>query len=154
MTETMTQLLEHDSEASLITARASGRQLFEYSYRPALDPSECPAPFFYPLRTLGGGVVASHRPNDHRWHKGLAMTISHLSGQNFWGGGTYVHGTEGHGYVNLPIVGSLVNREFESFDADTGAFTEHVDWVSADREHWIAERRKIAVLDVDSTPNC
>jgi hypothetical protein len=140
-------LLVDDQDTAMVTGRAAGRQLFEYSYRPALDPFECPAPFFHPLRTLGGGVLTNHRPNDHRWHKGLAMTISHLSGQNFWGGGTYVYGAEGHGYVNLPNVGSLVHREFESFDRTS--FSEHVDWIAHEGEQWIAEKRRVAVLDVE-----
>ncbi|HWG23967.1 PmoA family protein [Actinospica sp.] len=145
--ELTSALLDDNADASVIAARVGDRELFRYSYRPALDPFECPAPYFHPLRTLGGGTVTNHRPNDHRWHKGLAMTISHLSGQNFWGGGTYVHGDDGHGYVNLPNVGSLAHREFESFDAD--GFSEHIDWISADGEHRIAETRRIAVLDVD-----
>ncbi|HET9171952.1 MAG TPA: PmoA family protein [Actinospica sp.] len=140
-------LLTDDQDAAIVTARAAGRQLFKYSYRHPTDPFECPAPFFHPLRTLGGGVLTNHRPNDHRWHKGLAMTISHLSGQNFWGGGTYVPGAPGHGYVDLPNVGSLAHSEFESFDG-TG-FVEHVDWIAADGGRWIAERRSVAVLDVD-----
>ncbi|WP_345495963.1 DUF6807 family protein [Streptomyces flavovirens] len=37
-------------------------------------------------------MVTDYRPHDHRWHKGLRMTASHLSGQNLWGGNTYVHG--------------------------------------------------------------
>ena len=145
--EPTTGLLTDDQDAAIVTARAAGRQLFKYSYRHATDPFECPAPFFHPLRTLGGGVLTNHRPNDHRWHKGLAMTISHLSGQNFWGGGTYVPGAEGHGYVNLPNVGSLVHREFESFDGDS--FVEHVDWISVEGDRWIAEKRRVAVLDVE-----
>lgn len=140
-------LLEDDAATSAVTARVGDRELFRYSYRPELDPFECPAPYFHPLRTLGGGLVTNHRPNDHRWHKGLAMTISHLSGQNFWGGNTYVPGTEGHGYVPLPNVGSLVHREFESFDG--GSFAESIDWISHDGDHWIAETRRVAVLDVD-----
>ena len=146
---------EDDAEHAVITARVGGRELFRYRYRPELDPFECPAPYFHPLRTIGGGLVTTHRPSDHRWHKGLAMTISHLSGQNFWGGGTYVHGAEGGGYVNLKNVGSLVHGEFGAADeagAGAGAgsgFSEQVDWISADGERWISESRKVAVLDVD-----
>ena len=140
---------EDDAESAVVTARADGRELFSYRYRPRLDPFECPAPYFQPLRTLGGGLVTTHRPNDHRWHKGLAMTISHLSGQNFWGGGTYVHGAENGGYVNLPNIGSLVHREFGPSPETGTGFTEQVDWISAEDEHWISESRSVAVLDVD-----
>jgi hypothetical protein len=143
-----------DAGNAQITARVGGRELFRYHYRPPLDPFECPAPYFHPLRTLGGGLVTTHRPNDHRWHKGLAMTVSHLSEQNFWGGVTYVHGAENGGYVRLPNVGRLVHREFgprpetkpETTDkAASAAFTESVDWISAEGERWIAEDRGVAV---------
>lgn len=146
--ESTAAYLAHDADAAQISGRAAGRQLFKYSYRHPTDSFECPAPFFHPLRTLAGGVVTNHRPNDHRWHKGLAMTISHLSGQNFWGGGTYVHGAAGHGYVNLPNVGSLVHRDFGDFDG--AGFSERVDWISADDEHWIAETRRVSVFDVEA----
>jgi hypothetical protein len=140
---------EDDAENSVITACADGRELFSYRYRPELDPFECPAPYFHPLRTLGGGVVTNHRPNDHRWHKGLAMTISHLSGQNFWGGVTYVHGAENGGYVSLPNVGTLVHREFGGTGDAGSGFEEQVDWISAEGERWISESRGVTVLDVD-----
>jgi predicted dehydrogenase len=83
-----------DTGAELEVGVGDG-ELFRYVYRGDTAASECPAPYFHPLRTLSGGLVTCHRPSDHRWHKGLAMTASHLSGQNFWGGGTYVHGAPG-----------------------------------------------------------
>ena len=30
--------------------------------------------------------MTGYRPHDHRWHKGLQMTWTHVSGENFWGG--------------------------------------------------------------------
>ncbi|ALG15357.1 hypothetical protein AOZ06_37615 [Kibdelosporangium phytohabitans] len=116
--------------------------LFRYTYRPDTPAFECPCPSFHPLRSLDGDVVTGYRPHDHRWHKGLAMTASHLSGQNFWGGASYV---TGKGYRVLPNVGSLVHRGF------TGAWTEEIDWITAAGEKWIAERRTIDyVFDYDS----
>jgi len=95
-------------------------------------------------------VVTANRPHDHRWHKGLAMTASHLSGQNFWGGGTYVPGAPGAGYVDLPNVGSLRHTGFAEFaPGGTPAFTEHIDWVTAAGERWIEEVRGVTVRDVD-----
>src|SRR5918998_6394752 len=66
------------------------RPLFDYVYAPDVDPRESPKPYFHPLRTLAGNVVTLFRPHDHRWHHGLAMTMAQLSGQNLWGGPTYV----------------------------------------------------------------
>jgi methane monooxygenase PmoA-like len=128
-----------------LTVSVGDVELFRYVYRPDTPAFECEAPYFHPLRTLAGEVVTGNRPHDHRWHKGLAMTASHVSGQNFWGGGSYV---ADQGYVNLPNVGSLRHRDFTTL-ADDGAFTEHVDWITADGEHWIDERRTVAVRDVD-----
>ena len=69
-------------------------------------------------------MVTDYRPHDHRWHKGLRMTASHLSGQNLRGGNTYVHG---EGYLALPErVGSMAHAGFDEVSVDDiGArFTE------------------------------
>ena len=128
-----------------LTVTAHDVELFRYIYRPDTPPSECPAPYFHPLRTLAGEVVTGNRPHDHPWHKGLAMTASHLSGENFWGGVSWV---TGKGYVDLPNVGTLRHRDFVEL-ADDGTFTEHVDWITAAGERWIDETRTVAVHDVD-----
>lgn len=120
-------------------------ELLRYTYQPEIPAFECPAPYFHPLRTLAGEVVTGNRPHDHPWHKGLAMTASHLSGQNFWGGVSWV---AGQGYQVLPNVGVLRHRGFAEL-ADDGAFVEHVDWVTAGGERWIDETRTVAVRDVD-----
>jgi hypothetical protein len=136
---------------SAVTVTAHGVELLRYTYQPQLPAFECPSPYFHPLRSLAGDVVTGNRPHDHRWHKGLAMTASHLSGQNFWGGGTYTPGAPGHGYLDLPNVGRLEHRGFAVF-APQGRteFTEHVDWVTVDGERWIEETRRVAVRDVDA----
>ncbi|HVV18283.1 MAG TPA: PmoA family protein [Pseudonocardiaceae bacterium] len=128
-----------------VVATEGGVELFGYSYDPDTPAFECPCPYFHPLRTLVGEVVTGYRPHDHRWHKGLAMTASHLSGQNFWGGGSYVHG---RGYVDLPNVGTLRHQGFTALD-DEG-FTEDVDWVTQAGERWIAERRSVRVAVDDA----
>ena len=150
--DTTTARLVDDADSAQVTAYAGDAELFTYRYRPALDAFECPAPYFHPLRTLSGGAVTVHRPYDHRWHKGLAMTASHLSGQNFWGGVSYVHGAANGGYVVLPNVGRLEHRGFTAFIAsapDGGAgLVEQVNWITAAGEPWLAETREISVLDV------
>lgn len=131
-------------DETTLAESAHGRELFRYTYRPDLPERECPAPYFHPLRTLAGDAVTAHRPNDHRWHKGLAMTASHLSGHNFWGGGTYTPGAPGVGYVDLPNVGSLRHNMF-----DGSGLAELVYWITPEGEKWIEERRRIEVRDVD-----
>src|SRR5829696_551046 len=72
--------------------------LFRYVYESGVEPAESPKPYFHPLRTLGGEEVTLFRPHDHPWHTGLAMTSAYLSGENFWGGPTFVRN---RGYVWL-----------------------------------------------------
>ncbi|MGP4020901.1 PmoA family protein [Saccharopolyspora sp. 5N708] len=131
---------------SALSVQARGVELFRYIYRHDIAASECPAPYFHPLRTFADEVVTGNRPHDHRWHKGLAMTASHLSEQNFWGGGTYTPGAPGAGYLDLPNVGALHHREFAEISAgERTGFVEHVDWITAAGEKWIEERRTVGV---------
>ncbi|GAA2659919.1 MULTISPECIES: DUF6807 domain-containing protein [Nonomuraea] len=113
-----------------------GVEVMRYVYRPDMPLFESPKPYFHPLRTLDGDVVTGYRPHDHRWHKGLQMTASWLSGQNFWGGGSYVH-AEG-GYVELPNNGSMRHEEW----LEPGV--ERLTWWTQAGEHWVDERRTIA----------
>jgi len=155
-TGTRADLTRNDA-GSVLSVSVGGAEILRYHYRPSVRAFECPSPYFHPLRTLGGGTVTCHRPSDHRWHKGLAMTASHLSGQNFWGGGTYVRGAPGGGYVDLPNVGRIEHRGFTEPGAFTepsaslahSAFAEELDWITAHDEPWIRERRSVAVRDVD-----
>jgi len=137
--------LRHEAD-SVLSGRVGGTEILRYHYADEIAASECPSPYFHPLRTLSGAVVTGNRPHDHRWHKGLAMTASHLSAQNFWGGGTYVHGASGFGYVDLPNVGRLEHRSFDEAGPGIG---ERVEWRTAGGELWIAERRRVDVRDVD-----
>ena len=43
-------------------------------------------------------------PHDNPWHTGLAMTSANLSGENFWGGPTFVRDT---GYAWLENQGRI-----------------------------------------------
>lgn len=161
--ETVARLTRREEE-SVLSVTAAGSELLRYHYRPQVDAFECRSPYFHPLRTLSGGVVTANRPNDHRWHKGLAMTASHLSKQNFWGGGTYVHGDSGGTYRNLPNVGRMDHTGFEAVREggadreDPGAagpgFVETLDWITSEGELWIRERRTLAVRDVDPQAEC
>ncbi|MEV1021860.1 PmoA family protein [Streptomyces sp. NPDC050264] len=131
-----------------VTEPTTGVDLFAYVYRPEAA-WEAPKPYLHPIRTLSGDVVTDYRPNDHRWHKGLQMTASHLSGQNLWGGNCYVHG---EGYQALPErVGSMAHVGFDTVGADEGGLiiAERLTWHPYDGELWAEESRRIEVRDVD-----
>ncbi|MEX3100048.1 MULTISPECIES: PmoA family protein [unclassified Streptomyces] len=128
---------------------ANGVEIMRYVYRPDPEAYEARKPYAHPLRTLGGRLVSGYRPSDHRWHKGLQMTASHLSGQNFWGGHSYVHG---EGYLDLPdIVGSMRHDGFTDFTADEQqlAFTEELTWIENGGAEWARETRGVRVHSVD-----
>lgn len=122
--------------------------LFRYVYAPKTEWVESPKPHFHPLRTLAGNEVTLFRPHDHVWHKGLAMTMAQLSGQNFWGGPTYVHG---QGYVQLQNNGRIVHRAWSHVEqTDEGVdLAERLEWVTLSGETWIAEDRRIVVGEIN-----
>jgi hypothetical protein len=131
-----------------ITVAARGIELLSYVYKPDPVAYESRKPYAHPLRTLSGSTVTGYRPHDHRWHKGLQMTASHLSGQNFWGGHSYVHG---QGYQDLhDRVGSMRHDGFESFEVtdDRLRFVERLTWVSNEGRSWAEEQRTIVLHSV------
>ena len=76
------------------------------------------------------------------------MTMAHLSGQNFWGGPSYVRG---EGYVWREDHGRILHRAWDDVrcDEDGALLRERLEWVSHEGEIWIAEDRQIGVDDVD-----
>ncbi|MBO1337264.1 PmoA family protein [Streptomyces sp. VRA16 Mangrove soil] len=136
-------------ERVTVTEPTTGVELFAYVYKPEAA-WEAPKPYLHPIRTLAGAAVTDYRPNDHRWHKGLQMTASHLSGQNLWGGNSYVHG---EGYLALPErVGSMAHIGFDAIEADADGglvIAERLTWHPYDGELWAEEARRIEVRDVD-----
>lgn len=145
----MTLALTHaHGDRITVADETSGTELFAYVYRPEAA-WEAPKPYLHPIRTLAGGLVTDYRPNDHRWHKGLQLTASHLSGQNLWGGNTYVHG---EGYLELPErVGSMAHRSFAevSTDGERAVIAERLTWHPYDGELWAEEDRRVEVSDAD-----
>lgn len=141
----MTLSLTHVHDDRITVAhQATGTELFAYVYRPEAA-WEAPKPYLHPIRTLGGGLVTDYRPNDHRWHKGLQLTASHLSGQNLWGGNTYVHG---EGYVALPErIGSMAHTGFDQVSAGPNGvvIAERLTWHPYDGSLWAQEDRRIEV---------
>ena len=125
------------------------RPLFRYVYGTDAAQVESPRPFFHPLRTLAGDEVSIFRPHDHRWHHGLSMTCANLSGENFWGGPTYV---EGRGYVQLENNGRIEHQTWEKVEAVGGRprLVERLAWITQGGERWLDERRTIEVAEVDT----
>ncbi|MCG0064919.1 PmoA family protein [Streptomyces tricolor] len=145
----MTIRVRHLHGEHLAVEASNGTEIFRYVYRPDPDPFESRKPYAHPVRTLAGRTVTGYRPSDHRWHKGLQMTASHLSGQNFWGGNCYVHG---RGYLALPDrVGSMRHDGFTALTAEDErlAFTEELTWVENGGAEWAREERGIEVHSVD-----
>jgi len=134
--------------------RGDGVQpLFTYVYMPDMPQSESPKPYFHPINTLGGNEISCYRPYDHLWHKGLQLTMAHLStptarAQNFWGGGSYVHG---QGYVQLPNNGSMEHQAWITVDLadDTATLRHNLAWITEAGDHWLSETRQIVVSNVD-----
>ncbi|MFJ5263427.1 PmoA family protein [Streptomyces sp. NPDC088387] len=145
----MTIRVTHAHGDHVAVAAGNGTEILRYVYRPDPDAFEARKPYAHPLRTLAGRTVSGYRPSDHRWHKGLQMTASHLSGQNFWGGNSYVHG---EGYLVLrDRVGSMRHDGFPEFtvEDDRLAFTEDLTWVENGGAEWAREVRRVTVHSVD-----
>lgn len=118
--------------------------LATYVFAPDAPASEAPKPYLHPLRTLAGAPVSVYRPWDHRWHKGLQMTLSEVSGENFWGGPTF---TPGEGYVWKDNLGRIVHTGFaehqqDPHDSSTAAIAETLEWIASSGDRWFEERRE------------
>lgn len=124
------------------------QHLFRYTYVSQVEAGESPKPYFHPLKTLAGNVVTNFRPHDHVWHHGLAMTQAVLSGQNWWGGPSYVHG---EGYVRRPNNGQQQHHQWHNLRCNDEAivFDAQLHWLTLAGETWINERRKIAVDEIN-----
>jgi Methane oxygenase PmoA len=122
--------------------------LFRYVYGTDAAQVESPRPHFHPLRTLAGDEVTIFRPHDHRWHHGLSMTCANLSGENFWGGPTYV---EGRGYMQLDNNGRIDHESWDVVDVAGGLprLVERLAWTTQTGARWLEERRTIEVVELD-----
>lgn len=138
-------ITRHDDEVLVVSA--GDVELFEYVHRPSSAAFEGPKPYLHPLRTLAGDVVTAFRPHDHRWHKGLQMTATDVSGENFWGGVSYVRD---EGYVALPNVGSMRHEDFTIAEVEGEVrCDERLSWHTEAGEHWVDEARELTVRDVE-----
>lgn len=122
-------------------------ELFTYVHRPSTPAFEGPKPYLHPVRTLAGDVVTAFRPHDHRWHKGVQMTATDVSGENFWGGVTYVRD---QGYVVLPNVGTMRHEDFTVSSPDGEVRVDEVlSWITESGSRWVHESRQFTVCDVE-----
>ena len=110
---------------------------------------EAQKPYFHPLRTLAGDVLTNFRPNDHRWHHGMCMTFAYVSGDNFWGGNTFV---EGKGYTPLDNIGHQYHQAWETIyvEDDRLQLVERLHWLNHTGETWIDETRRISVPEINA----
>ena len=130
-----------------LTFRSGAVDIGRYVAVPDTPEVESRKPFLHPMRTLRGDVVSAYRPWDHPWHKGLQMTWSEVSGQNFWGGKTYVDGE----YVWLDNVGRMRHEGYDRVEIADGAahVTQRLSWITAAGQTWITERRDLR-LGIDA----
>ncbi|WP_110589481.1 PmoA family protein [Microbacterium suaedae] len=126
-------------DATALAVTAGGTEIARYVFADDAPSFEGPKPFLHPLRTLTGAPVTGYRPWDHRWHKGLQMTLTDVSGENFWGGNTYVHG---EGYIPLDNVGRIRHDRFTGVSGGSAASVdEELTWITQAGDEWLSERR-------------
>ncbi|WP_432488342.1 DUF6807 domain-containing protein [Kineococcus sp. SYSU DK018] len=147
-TATETALALDATTPGRTVVRAGDVDIATYVHDGDFPANESRKPYLHPLRTLDGAVVTAYRPHDHRWHKGLQMTASHVSGQNFWGGGTYVHG---EGYVPKDNVGQMRHDGFDTARSSGGTveLVERLTWISSGGQEWAREVRSHRFGSVD-----
>jgi hypothetical protein len=131
-------------------------EIARYVFRPQMPVNESSKPYLFPLRSLTGAPMAGYRPWDHRWHKGLQMTLSHLSGQNFWGGPTFDPTVTDppHGYVQQDNNGRQRHDGFDEVrggrgGSDDALVRERLTWITAAGQAWLTERRTLRFHGVD-----
>lgn len=142
-----------DNRQGTLVLGSGKNQLFEYHYHSDSPQRESPRPYFHPVRTLAGNTVTMHRPTDHPWHHALSMTLTHVSGHNFWGGNTY---TREDSYRDTGNQGRQVHTGWNSIEATaTGARCEEMlDWITADDARLLRETRCFAVHGIDKKGGC
>ncbi len=130
-----------------ITLHSLEQTLFTYEYASKNPAVESPRPYFHPLKTLAGNTVSLTRPHDHLWHTGLSLTSANLSGENFWGGRTYVRGS---GYTQLENNGRIQHTNWSDLSCDDEVrCIEHLKWITHSGATWIDEERHIIIREIN-----
>lgn len=137
------------NDGAALTLSVADVEIARYVYQPDAPQVEAPKPFLHPIRTLSGAPLSVHRPWDHRWHKGLQMTWSHVCDDNFWGGPTF---DPEEGYQWLDNLGSIEHESFSTVDGDGDSvtFTEHLAWISSEGARWAEEVRSHTFHSIDA----
>jgi hypothetical protein len=150
-TDTPFEIRRDPARTELIVS-AGATDVAHYVYRPDSPIEESPKPYLYPLTTLSGAPLGVYRPWDHRWHKGLQMTWTHVSGDNFWGGPTFERGAPGHGYVWRSNQGRQRHRDFEVCESGGAEVSvrERLDWIASSDAVWLDETRTLRFHGADA----
>jgi len=145
----MSTSLQLREEPTHLAILLGATELARYEFKPDTPTYEAPKPYLHPVRTLAGEIVTLLRPHDHVWHRGFQMTCTDVSGSNFWGGGTYVHGQEQ--YAELDRQGSVVHQSWERLSTEPHGVVvrERLDWLSHSGRRLMEERRTIEVANAD-----
>jgi hypothetical protein len=137
----MTHLSAIHEVGSSVSVCDGALELFRYVYAPQHPQLESPRPYLHPIRTRQGNLISLYRPHDHVWHKGIAWSLPVVENENFWGGGSYVHGK---GYVDLPNNGAQrVTGPVAVSAGDDVTIAHDVDWITQSGERWFTERRTL-----------
>jgi hypothetical protein len=129
--------LWHEAGRHVDVVTAGGALLFRYVYAPDTPAREARRPFAHPVCSLAGDVLTNFRPNDHPWHHGLSLTLTNVSGVNFWGGPTY---READGYQWRDDHGVQVHRAWTSLTPER--LEEVVDWCDAQGDGVLLKERR------------
>lgn len=137
--------LVHDAEAGMLERYGSGEfPLWRYVYRPDSPSTEAPRPYLHPVRSIHGDVLTQYRPNDHPWHHGLNMTLTHVAGVNFWGGPTH---SPADGYRWREDQGIQVHRDWLHLDAER--IEQNIDWIDPRRDLRLLQERRLLETQVE-----
>lgn len=135
---------------SAVSVSDGSTELFHYVYD-ADDPQvESPRPYFHPLRSRAGDVVSVYRPWDHVWHKGLALSLPHFGGQNFWGGPTFVREQDYQWLDNNGAMRHHGEVAFQNRDEQV-SFTHSLRWTTQAGAHLVSERRTVHTRLLDES---
>ena len=121
--------------------------LAEYVVAPPTPAPDSPKPYLHPLRTTAGKTVTAVRPHDHTWHNGVQFTMANLSGENFWGGRTYLRG---RGYTPLDNNGTVGHVRWEGIECPGGhcELRHELAWHTASGKRLLVEHRTLRFGDV------
>lgn len=124
----MSSSLQMTRDETAVTVRCGdGALLWRYVYAPDTPAGEAPRPYAHPVCSLAGDVLTNFRPNDHPWHHGLSLTVTSMSGVNFWGGPSY-RPTDGYQWRHDH--GRQLHRAW--VECSAGRLHHRLDWCGPD----------------------